>query len=428
MNKSWKDRNTKSCARSYRFPSIVINEAKGVHLFDNEGRSYLDFTSGGQTANLGHNPPEIMTAVKKQLELTGLASFGWVLNERRIELAEKLKRIAPGELSSGKVGFCNTGSQATELTLRLARQHSGRQLAVCTFGCFHGQTSMGALALNTSPDGRKYGVPQIPGIVYVPYPYCFRCPLNQEPESCSVECLELIRYQFDTEVIPPDETAVFFIEPVQVHGGVIPLPEGYIRGLREICDEHGILLAVDEVVTGMGRTGTWFGIQNWHVNADILYMAKPLASGLSLGAVIGNEEIMAHFRGGGTFSGNPIACSAALATIESIENRDLLRRCLNAGSLIRKRLNEMREQYPLIGDVRGRGLLLGVELVQDAVTRRPAVEETTAIIESAARNGLLMFPGGVYHNTIRLCPPLTITDTEIEKALNILELAFKCSH
>ncbi len=424
MENTWIERNAESCARNYRFPSMLITQAEGIHLKDIQGRSYLDFTSGGQTANLGHCPPEVMSAVMTQLEHTGLTSLGWVMNEQRVVLAETLKRIAPKELSSGMVGFCNTGSQATELSLRLARQYSGRPMAVCTFGCFHGQTSMGALALNTSPDGRKYGVPQVPGILYVPYPYCFRCPFSREAESCRLECLEFIRYQLETEVIPPDETAVFFIEPVQVHGGVVPLPEGYMKGLRRLCDEYGILIAVDEVVTGMGRTGKWFGVQNWEVEVDLLYMAKPLASGLSLGAVIGRKDIMTHFRGGGTFSGNPVACAAALATISLIEEKSLLEQCARTGKYLRRRLHDILGEHPLVGQIRGCGLLLGIELVKETNTNEPAPEETAAIIEASAKNGLLMFPGGVYHNTLRLCPPLITTEADIDKATDILEKIF----
>lgn len=414
-------RNLESSARRYRFDFIAVTECDGLRLKDVAGRTYLDFTSGGQTSNLGHKPPEVIAAVQEQIARTGLTSLGWVLNDTRIRLAEKLKEISPGALSRGRVGYCNTGADATELSLRLARQFTGRSMVICSFGCFHGHTSLGSLSMNACPQGRSYDTMQIPGVMYVPFPYCYRCLFNQKVSSCGFECLRFVEYQFETKVIPPDRVAAFFIEPIQVHGGIVPLPDGYARELARICHENGILLVIDEVTTGFGRTGKMFGIQNWDVEVDILYMAKSVAAGLSLGAIVAGEEIMANFKGGGSFSGNPVACAASLANIDVIEKRDLLSQARRQGEHLSRRLAELSENHQIIGDVRGLGLLAGVELVEDARTKKPATKATETIVRAAAREGLLMFPGGAYDNVLRLCPPLIATTEDIDEAMSILD-------
>ncbi len=419
---SWVKRNNLSLAKNYRFPFLMVKEADGVFLRNEDGKEYLDFTSGGQTSNLGHKHPAILSAVKNQLERTGLASLGWVLNDIRIELAEELKKIVPGQ-SRGKVGYCNTGSDATELSWRLAQDYTKKPMVICHFGCYHGQPSMGALALNTSPHGRKYGVPQIPGIFYVPFPYCYRCLFKQVYPECNFTCLDFVEYQFETKVIPDEKVAAFFFEPVQVHGGVIPLPDGYLQKLARICQSRGILLVADEVTTGFGRTGEMFGIEHWDANIDIVYFAKSIASGMSLGAIIANEEIMSHFHGGGTFSGNPVACAASLANIRTIKEQDLLKHSREMGIYLRKLLAEISPSNCTIGDIRGLGLLTGVELVHS--DNQPAKEETKMIIDRAAQEGLLMFPAGVHQNILRLCPPLIIQKGDIDRAIGIIEHAFK---
>lgn len=415
-------RDSKSLERNYRFPFLVVKKADGVYLIDEKDKMYLDFTSGGQTANLGHKHPVILEAVKNQMNGTGLAALGWTLNETRIKLAEKLKQIVPGTGSTTRVGFCNTGSDATELSLRLAQQYTGRPMVICQFGCYHGQASMAALAMNTSPHGRKYGAPEIPGIFYVPYPYCYRCLFNQKYPECEFACLRFVEYQFETKVIPEEKVAAFFFEPIQVHGGVIPLPDGYLSKLSEICQSRGILLVADEVTTGFGRTGKMFGIEHWDTAVDIVYMAKSIASGLSIGAIVANKEIMSNFHGGGTFSGNPLACAASLANISSIVEQGLLNNCRNMGAYLRKKLDEIATSDSRIGDIRGLGLLMGIELVRE--NSEPAKSLTKIIIDKAAKSGLLMFPAGVYENVIRLCPPLIVQEEHIDMSIEILAKAF----
>jgi 4-aminobutyrate aminotransferase len=420
---SWITRSNATLEKMHRFPFLLIQDAIGINIIDATGKSYLDFTSGGQTSNLGHQHPIIMSAVRAQLEHTGLASFGWALNTVRIQFAEELKRITPGEQSEKMVGFCNTGSDATELSLRLATEYTSKPMVICHFGCYHGQPSMGALALNTSPHGRKYGVPQVPGVFYIPYPYCFRCLFKQSFPDCDFTCLDFFEYQIKTRVIPEEKVAAFFFEPVQVHGGVIILPDGYLARLADICQSSGILLIADEVTTGFGRTGKMFGIEHWNVKVDMIYMAKSIASGLSIGAIVANKDIMTSFKGGGTFSGNPVACAAGLASIRIIEEIGFLEQSVKSGNYLRKRLSELSPSHCSIGEIRGSGLLTGVELVlQNDV---PATKETGLIIEKAAKGGLLMFPAGVYQNVLRLCPPLITQFEDIDLAVSIIEQAFK---
>ncbi len=417
----WVRRDVNSIARKYRFPNLVVHQTDGLYIIDIDGNKYLDFTSGGQTSNLGHSPQKVLEAVKNQIDLTGLASFGWVPNDTRIRLAEKLKLISPSYFKNSKIGFCNTGSEATELTLNLVKQYTKRELVMCSFGCFHGQTSLGALSLNTSPHGRKYGVPNVSGTYYIPYPYCYRCLFNETYPNCQFSCLDFVRYQFETKAIPPDKVAAIFLEPIQVHGGVIALPDGYLKGLRELCNEYGILIAIDEVTTGFGRTGKMFAIEHWDVEVDLLYLAKPIAAGLTLGAIISSDEIMKNFRGGGTFSGNPIAAAASIANIESIEESDLLDKVAKNGAYFKSCLEDLAGEIPTIGDIRGKGYLLGIELVKDKENKKPNPVLTEEVIQKAVKNGLLVFPAGVYQNVVRICPPL-ITETDvIDRVLSIFE-------
>lgn len=414
-------RSRTACIRNYRFPNLIIKEAKGIYLTDTTGKKYLDFTSGGQTSNLGHSPQSVIESVKKQLDLTGLASFGWLPSEIRIQLAEKLKQIAPSYLKNSKVGFCNTGSEATEMTLSLVKQYTHREVVLCSFGCFHGQTSLGALSLNTSPHGRKYGFPNAPGVFFIPYPYCYRCLFNDNYPDCNFKCIDFVRYQFETKVIPPERVAAIFLEPIQVHGGVISLPDGYLEELRKISHEYGILLAIDEVTTGFGRTGKMFAVQKWKTEVDIIYMAKPIAAGLALGAIIANQDIMSNFRGGGTFSGNPVAAAASLANIETIENDNLLEKVKSLGSYFKSRLMDIAETTSTIGDIRGEGFLLGIELIKDKDDKIPNPQLTDSIIQEAAKKRLLLFPAGVYNNVLRICPPLITSKAIIEDSLSILQ-------
>jgi 4-aminobutyrate aminotransferase-like enzyme len=416
--KDWIARDVIVHAKRYRFPEILIDSADGLYLTDTNRVQYLDFTSGGQTSNLGHKHPAIVEAVTQQIEKTGFASHGWVVNRSRVLLAEELKQLLSKIVPNGKVGYCNTGSDATELSMRLAKLHTKRDLVLCYFGCYHGQPSMGALALNTSPHGRTYGVPQVPGIQYIPYPYCYRCLFDQEYPDCGFACLEYVQYQIDTRVIPADHVAALFIESIQVHGGVVPFPEGYLQKLTEMCRSYGILIIDDEVTTGFGRTGEMFGIDLYKGGADIVYMAKGIASGLSLGAIVSSEEIMSNHKGGGTFSGNPISCAASLANIRTIKEQGLLKHCKEMGTYLRKCLEELTSTHQLIGDIRGSGLLYGVELVHD--DKSPAKKETMKAIQNAVKEGLLMFPAGAHQNVLRLCPPLIIERADIDAAIEII--------
>jgi 4-aminobutyrate aminotransferase len=418
----WRLRS-KNCARILRFPDIVSAECHGVYIKDIDGNVYIDFTAGAHTVNVGHNHPKIIKAVNQQMQRTGTASMNWVANPSRILLAEKLKQIAPGQLKKGQVGFCNTGSDGAEISLRLAQIYTERSRVLCCFGCSHGQTSMGASALNTSPR-RRSGFPLVPGIAYVPFPYCYRCIWGQNNQDCDLHCLNLLEYELDTEVVPPQEVAAFFLEPIQLHGGIVVPPDQYIQRIRKLCDKYGILLIVDEVATGFGRTGKMFGIEHSNVDPDIIYMAKSIAAGLPLGAVIASEAIMADFIGGGTFSGHSVACAAALANIDILQQEKLIENAEKMGRLMMRRLAEMSNRHEFIGDVRGGGLLVGVELVEDRDKKTPAVDATKQFIRKAKRKGLLIFPAGVYDNVLRIYPPLSINEMQVNEALGIMDECF----
>lgn len=412
-------RMNRNRARILRFPNLVLSECRGLHVKDILGKTYMDFTSGAHTCNVGHNHPEIASTIIKQMEKTGSAPMNWVVNPTCIKLAQKIKQIAPSSLKSGKVGFCNTGSDATEISMRLAQIYTKKPWILSFYGCSHGQTSMAASSLNTSPR-RRHGFPIVAGIAYVPFPYCYRCLWGKIPEECDLQCFELLKYKLDTNVIPSAKIAAFFIEPIQLHGGITVPPKRYIQELKELCEKYGILLVSDEVATGFGRTGKMFGIENYNISPDIMYMAKSIAAGLPLGAVIANEDIMTEFIGGGTFSGSSISCAAALANIHIIQKEKLLENAAKSGSYIKEKLHEMSNQHKIIGDVRGKGLLLGVELVKDRIRKTPAREETRSFVRKAEQRGLLLFPAGVYENVLRVYPPLSIKKSEIDSAVKIM--------
>lgn len=339
----------------------------------------------------------------------------------KVALAEKLKEIVPPSLSDGLVGFTRGGTLATENAILMVRRYSGRSVIFACQGSYHGSV-LASLSLTMDRSEMRRGLyPLMSDVVYAPYAYCYRCPFGQEYPGCGFQCVEYIRNVLDT-VAYPDDTAAFFIEPIQTHGGVVVPPDGYLERVREVCDEHQILLVDDEVVTGLGRTGKMFGVEHWNVQPDILLMGKPLGSPLPLGAVIGRKEVMEAHVGGTGFS---ISCAAAIANIEVILEERLMEHASRIGDHIMKRLRELQEEQEIIGDVRGKGLLIGLELVKDRESKRPATKEARDVLIKAYQKGLLMLQGGTYRQSIRLTPPLIITRKQADEAVDILERAFK---
>lgn len=407
-----------------RWYPLVAKRAWGVWIEDVDGNIYLDFNSGIGVNNTGHCHPKVVEAVKRQAELLLHYSLTDFLYEPPVKLAEKLVQITPGSFRK-KVFFTNSGAESIEAGVKVARGHfrGTRPYLVAFAGSFHGRT-MGALSLTSSkPVQRKSFGPLLPGVFHVPYPYCYRCPFRQKYPDCNLWCVDFIEEWLFKKYVPPEEVAAFVFEPIAGEGGYIVPPPEFFPRLRKLADKYGILLIADEVQSGFGRTGRWFAMEHWGVAPDAMAAAKGIASGLPLGALIGRADVMDLPPGShaSTFGGNPVSCAAALATIEVIEEEKLLDNAARVGDYALKRLREMQEKYPAIGDVRGKGLMIGVELVnQDG---SPAPELLRAVLERAFKKGLLVIGAGV--STIRIAPPLVITQEEMETGLEILEAALR---
>jgi 4-aminobutyrate aminotransferase len=417
--KRWKKCSPKKTA----YPAF--SEAKGIYVKDVDGNRYMNFTD--LTNNVGHNNPRVKKAVKSQLIKGGISKIRGP-NKLRIELMEKMREIVGQELFDGKFEFCTTGSDATEFALKIARAYTGKSIIISYLGAHHG-FSMGALSLTADrSENRRFCLPLVPNIVHIPYPYCYRCPFNQEKNKCNLYCLDYLKYIFDT-LVHPDETAAIFIEPIQQVAGIITPPKNYFSKLKKICTRNNILIVDDEVATGFGRTGKMFGVENWDLIPDIMFFGKAFANGISMAGILARREIMekesefplVH----GTFTGNLISCAAAIATIEEIQKKDLVKKSYEMGKIMIKRFMEMKKNYDIIGDVRGKGLLIGIELVTNQKDKKPATKEATKIVKKALKKGLLVTNVGTYKQVLRLTPPLIITNEESNRALDILDETIK---
>lgn len=403
---------------------LVVKRAYGCIVEDVDGHQFLDCMAGIAVCSTGHCHPRVVRAIQEQakrwLHICGADFY----DPQYITLAERLAAIAPGE-EPKKVFLGNSGAEAVEAALKLARYHAGRPYMIAFFGAFHGRT-MGAVSLTASKPVHHRGfAPLLPGIVHIPYGYCYRCAYNLTYPSCNLACVDFIEHTLMEKSIPPDEVAAIFVEPVQGEGGYVVPPNGWLQKLRALCDRYGILLVADEVQSGMGRTGKWFAIEHWNVVPDILCVAKALASGMPVSAMVARESVMTWPVGahGSTFGGNPVACAAALATIEVIEQDGLMENAVRVGNRLLDGLRELAREGeragrpPFIGDVRGLGLMIGVELVQDPETRAPAREEAAAVMRECFHRGLLVLTCGA--SSIRFAPPLVITEAEADRALAI---------
>lgn len=413
--KRWEKVNPKPQPR----PAFI--EGDGLYVTDIDGNRYMNFSY--LSVSLGHRNPRVVDAVKKQLEKTGVSRIRGP-SFPRIELMEKVMGIVPKGLTEGKFEFCNTGSDAAEFSMELARSFTGKQLLVSFLGGHYGY-SIGTLSLLADrSENRRFTQPSVPGVVHVPYPYCYRCMFNQTYPSCGLQCLDYLEYVLDT-VAHPDEVAGMFFEPIQQVGGVIIPPVEYTRRLSKICNENEILLVDDEVATGFGRTGKMFGIEHWDVEPDIMFLGKSFANGISMAGIVARKDIMereAEFPvvRGGTFIGNPIPCVAAKATIDEILERDLTRNSTEVGDYLLKRLKELTDLHDVIGDVRGKGLLVGVELVKDHSTKEPASEKAEIVVNECLKRGLMIGAIGTYRQVLRLTPPLILSKEEADIAVDII--------
>jgi 4-aminobutyrate aminotransferase len=409
-----------SYTRSY---PLVAKRGRGVRIEDVDGNEFLDFAAGIAVTSTGHCHPEVVAAIQKQAaELIHISGTDFY-NEPLTDLASRLSAVAPMP-GPHKFFYGNSGAEAVECALKLARYHTGRQNVIAFLGAFHGRT-MGALSLTASkPQQKRRFGPMLPGVTHIRYPYAYRgCSGGpQEEEAFALGCARYIEEKLFKTILAPEEVAAIFVEPIQGEGGYVVAPTNFLQELRAICDRHGILLVVDEVQSGAGRTGKWWAIEHSGVQPDIVCMAKGIASGMPLGICMSRAEIMDWVPGShaSTFGGNPISLAAALATMDVLE-REGIDNAAQVGEFIMERLRGWKHTHALVGDVRGRGLMIGIELVKDKATREPAAALRNRVETLAFEKGLMIL--GCGETSLRLCPPLIVSREEAAVALDILEEA-----
>ncbi len=411
------DRKYISPSYSRPYP-LVVASGKGMVVTDVDGNRFLDFSAGIATCSTGHCHPEIVQAIQRQatqlLHISG-TDFYYPL---MVELAERLTAITPGTFPK-KVYFGNSGTEAIEAALKLARYATRRHRFIAFLNSFHGRTC-GALSLTASKAVQRKGFgPLLEGVTHIPFPHAYRCP-TAHPDgvcNCSIHYLEEVLFK---TLVNPEEVAAIIFEPVQGEGGYVVPPQSFFDGLKRISKKHGILLIADEVQSGMGRTGKMFAVNHFNLEPDIIAMAKGIASGLPLSAIVARAELMQWEPGShaSTFGGNPVSCAAALRTIGLLEE-ELVQNAAEVGAFLLQRLNRMSERYPMIGEVRGLGLMIGIELVKDRETKERAQQWRDAVVRHAFEKGLLLL--GCGENTIRLMPPLIVNHEQAEMALEILD-------
>ena len=409
-----------SYTRSY---PLVAVRGDGAMVEDPDGNRFLDFAAGIAVVATGHCHPKVVKAIQDQAAKLIHMSGTDFYYENMVQLAEKLARLVPGEVPR-RVYFGNSGTEAIEAAIKLARYKTGRTQFVAFRGAFHGRT-MGSLALTASKSRQRRGFfPMMPGSHHMPYADCYRCAYGKSPESCAVECVEAIESELFRTSLPPEDCAAIFVEPVQGEGGYIVPPKKFFEALRRLADDYGILLVFDEVQSGMGRTGKMFACEHFGAVPDIIALAKGIASGLPLGAMIARAELMDWPQGAhaSTFGGNPVAVAASLETIELLEN-GLVENAARVGAYLLGRLRDLPQRFPNVGDVRGLGLMIGIELVQDQKTKERAPKLRDQVVDLCFQGGLLVLGAGP--NSIRLCPPLIITERQADFAADMIEDCLK---
>ena len=409
-----------SYTRSY---PLVAKRGRGIRIEDVDGNEFMDFAAGIAVNSTGHCHPEVVKAIQEQAaELIHISGTDFYYESMAV-LGDRLSKVAP-MVGPHRFYYGNSGAEAVECALKLARYHTKRQQVIAFYGAFHGRT-MGALSLTGSkPQQKRRFSPLVPGVTHVRYPYAYRgCTGGpQEEEKFALGCARFIEEKVFKTTVAPEEVAAIFVEPIQGEGGYVVAPTIFMQELRKICDRHGILLVADEVQSGAGRTGKWWAIQHTGVEPDIVCMAKGIASGMPLGICMSRAEIMDWVPGShaSTFGGNPIAIASALATMDILE-REGIANAAKVGSKILERLNGWKKTHPLVGDVRGRGLMIGIELVADKETREPVQALRNKVETLCFEKGLLIL--GCGETSLRLCPPLIVSEDEATVALDILEEA-----
>lgn len=408
-----------SYPREYPF---VMSHGRDMEVWDVDGNRFIDFAAGIAVCSTGHSHPQVVAAIKAAADqFLHISSDYW--HEEQIQLAEFMAEIAPlGE--PAMTFFCNSGTESVEGALKLARCVTGRQRFIGFLGGFHGRT-MGSLAFTASKYTQQAGVfPTMAGVTHVPYPNMYRPLLAGEDQGKAVlDYIENVLFQSN---VPANEVAGILVEPIQGEGGYLVPPESFLPGLRALCDRYGMLLIADEVQSGAGRTGKMFACEHWGVKPDIVTMAKGVGSGMPIGMVVAKRSLMEQWKRGAhgnTFGGNPVCCAAAYETLQLVRG-GLMQNAADIGTYLTRRLHELQERYPdVIGEVRGKGLMIGIELIEDRVKRLPNKALTARLLTQAWRNGLLLLSCGA--STLRLMPPLTVSKTIADEAMTILECSLK---
>jgi 4-aminobutyrate aminotransferase len=408
-----------SYTRSY---PLVAKSGRGIVITDVDGNEFFDFSAGIAVTSTGHCHPHVVAAIQKQAgELIHMSGTDFYY-ENMVTLGERLSKIAPMP-GPHKIYYGNSGTEAVEAAFKLARYHTKRQNVIAFFGAFHGRT-MGSLSLTASkPQQKRRFAPLVPGVTHVRFPDVYRgCAGGaQEAESFALGCARFLEDKLFKTMLPPEEVAAVFVEPIQGEGGYVIAPNIFMQELRRICDRHGILLVADEVQSGAGRTGKWWAIEHTGVQPDIVCSAKGIASGMPLGVMISRADIMDWVPGShaSTFGGNPVCIAAAMATLDVIERENLMQNATDVGNHMLKRMADWPRKYRLVGDVRGRGLMVGVEIVKDQQSKEYAPELRDRIVQLTFERGILFL--GCGPSTLRIAPPLVVTKDEADVALDALE-------
>lgn len=401
---------------------VFVKEAKGALIKDVDDNVYVDFAAGIGVANVGHCPDEVVEVIKAQSEKFIHTSFNVNMYELYIEMAEKLAALSPGGFAK-KVMFANSGAEAVENAIKISRKYTGKTGVLSLESAFHGRTFM-AMSITSKVMPYKDGFAPFASDTYkIPSAYCYRCPFGSTYPSCGIACAEKLRTVLKGE-LSPSIIAAMIVEPVQGEGGVIVQPKEFLQAISSICKDNDIVFIMDEIQAGFARTGKLFASDNFDVNPDLITVSKSIAAGVPLSAVIGKAKIIdAPIPGaiGGTFSGNPLALAAGLKVLEIIERDSLATRAVEIGNIMKKRLNEMKEKYEIIGDVRGLGAMVGIELVKNKKTKEPAKEYIKKITDGCLARGVIIISSGILGNVIRFLPPLVITDDQLNYGLDTLE-------
>ncbi len=410
----------------YNITPAFIREARGALMIDVEGRELIDFAGGIGVNNVGHCHPKVVAAIKDQADKCIHTCFHVAMYDAYVDLAARLNALAPGDFPKMTM-FANSGAEAVENAVKVARYNKKRPAVICFENGYHGRT-LYTLSLTSKIKPYKFGFGPFASEVYrIPFAYCYRCPFGLQYPGCSVACADYLEDVFVSHV-SAEATAAIIAEPIQGEGGFITPPPEYFSKVQKIAQKYDIAFIIDEVQTGVGRTGKFFAIEHWDIEPDILTLAKSLAGGMPLSAIIAREELInkIHVGGlGGTFSGNPVSCRAGLAVLEIMLEDGLLQRAQRLGEKLFAQFKNLQEKFEIIGDVRGKGPMLAMELVRDRETKTPAKEEVDKLVKICFEKGLVLLSCGNFGNVIRTLMPLVITDEQLQRGLSILEEGFQ---